>query len=325
VPEESTRLAMLKTGEIDIGEFGFEQLPELENAGFKIIRKPTGTLWTILFTEPYKDPILAKKEVRRAIMMSIDKEAFNKAFFYGAGEYINDGGNVAQVADPRNMVTRKPIPYDLEAAKKIVAREVPKGYKLPMIGVARDAVKTEHIEAIATMVGRAGFDVDLKLIDYKTFRPRWMDGNIGAGIYLKDGRKYLVYYPTIYACSAENQGRHNVIQIPPKIKVNPDIPMKDLESLRAMDDLILDKLVPAANWDEYWKAYSEIMDRAIEQIAPGSGFLFTPRIFAARPGVLPKWEVNLGYNVPITLGELAIYPPEYEDAKYHPEEYEGKK
>ncbi|HEX78227.1 MAG TPA: ABC transporter substrate-binding protein [Dehalococcoidia bacterium] len=323
VPEESTRLAMLKKGEIDIGEFSFERLPELEKAGFEIIRKPTGVLWTILFTEPYKDPILAKKEVRKAIMMAIDKEAFNNAFFFGAGEYINDGGNVAQVADPRGMVTRDPIPYNLDEAKRIIAAEVPEGYKLQFIGVVRGPVKTEHIEAIAGMLERAGFNVELQILDYKTFRPRWMDGKIGPGIYLKNGRKYLVYYPTIYACSPENKGRHHVIQSPPKVEVNPDIPQEDLESLRCMDDLILGRLVPAKNWDEYWQAYSDIMDRCIEQIAPGSGFLFTPRIFAVRPGVLPEWEVNLGYNVPINLSELVVYPPEYEASAYHPAEYEG--
>lgn len=324
IPEESTRLAMLKTGELDIAEFSFERLPELEKAGLQIIKKPTGTLLTIFFTEPYKDPVLAKKEVRRAIMMAIDKEAFNKAFFYGAGEYVNDGGNLAQVVDPRNMVTRDPIPYDLEAAKKIIAREVPKDYILKFFAVIRGEIKSQHVEALAAMLRKAGLKIDIELADYKTLRPKWQDGKLGSGIYLKNGRKYLVYYPTIYANSPEKRGRHHLIQIPPKVQVNPDIPKEDLESLRCMDDLTA-KLISAKNWDEYWKTFSEIMDRSMEQIAPGSGFLFTPRIFAARPGVLPKWKINMGYIDAVGLADIVIYPPEYEDEKYHPVEWEGEK
>jgi len=209
IPEESTRLAMLKKGEIDIGEFSFERLPELEAAGFKIIRKPTGDLWTILFIEPYKDPVLAKREVRKAIMMSIDKEAFNKAFFFGAGQYINDGGNVAQVVDPRGVVTRDPIPYNLEESKRIIAKEVPKNYKLIFYVAMRGPIKMEHAEALQAMITRSGLNVVLVPIDYKTFSPNWIDGKAprGSGIFMKEGRMNPIYYPTIYACSPKNAGR----------------------------------------------------------------------------------------------------------------------
>lgn len=326
VPQESTRIAMLKTGKVDIAEVSYEQVPDLEKAGFKIIKKPTGVLWTILFTEPWKDPVLAKKEVRKAIMMAIDKETFNKAFFNGTGDYINDGGNVGQVIDPMGKVTRAPIPTNLDEAKRIIAREVPKGYKLRFFGVIRGPVSSEHIQAIAGMLQKVGFDVETQIMDYSNFRTKWGDATLGAGIYLKDGRKFLSYLPSLYAASPAQTGRYSVIPVPPppSIKVNPAIPMKDLETLRSMDDVI-DRLVVAKNWNEYWQAYSDLMDRCIDQIAPGSGFLFTNRTFAARPGILPKWDVNLSYQGAIGIDELAIYPPEFEDVKYHPVEYEGKR
>jgi len=162
-------------------------------------------------------------------------------------------------------------------------------------------------------------------VDYKTFAPKWMDGKAprGSGIFMKEGRMNPVYYPTIYACSPENAGRHSVIQIPPKVRVHPDIPQKDLETLRAFDDIIIGGLVKATSWNDYWQAYSELMDRCIENIAPGSGFLYTPRIFAARPDILPPWNVNLGFSRFISLSELLVYPPEFENSKYHPEKYEG--
>jgi hypothetical protein len=104
--------------------------------------------------------------------------------------------------------------------------------------------------------------------------------------------------------------------------VNPKILPEDLKSLEAADDIILNRLAKAENWDQYWKAYSDLMDHCINNISPGSGILFTPRIFAARKGILPSWDVNLGLSRFINLQELIIYPPEYEDPKYQSETYE---
>jgi ABC-type transport system substrate-binding protein len=324
---------MIRTGEIDISEFSYERLPSLEAEGFDIIRKPTGTLWTILFTEPYKDPILCNPEVRKAIAQSIDYESFNQAFFSGAGDYINDGGNLAQCIDPRGVITRDPVPYDLEAAKATVARLVPSDYRLQFIGVIRGVVENQHVEALAGMIERAGFDVDIVLHDYATFRPDWQDGKIGAGVYLKDGRKNAIYYPTIYGNSPEGRGRHQLIDIDldtqtvlSDVEVNPDIPWEHLKSIKSMDNMISGDMVTAKSWDEYWAAYSKVMDHAIENVAPGSGFLFTNRIFAADPAIMPtQWDVNLGWDSKLNVKELAVVPPEFEDAKYHPVKYEGER
>jgi ABC-type transport system substrate-binding protein len=264
-------------------------------------------------------------------MMAIDKESFNEAFFFGSGLYINDAGKVAQVVDPRGVVTRDVIPYDLEGAKAIIDREVPADYTLQFIGVVRGAVKQEYIEAVAAMLEKAGFNIDLKIMDYADLRVKWLDGKLGPGILFNDGRKNLIYYSN-YSNSPEKSGRHSVIAIDlvnkkvlSDVEVNPDIPWDDLKTLASMDDLF-DQLNAAKSMDEYWQTYSDLMDRCIDQIVPGSGFLFTTRIFAARPGVLSdKWEISLGNYEPRNLSELAVYPPEYENAKYHPTKYEGKR
>jgi hypothetical protein len=84
-------------------------------------------------------------------------------------------------------------------------------------------------------------------------------------------------------------------------------------------------MVPAKSWDEYYEGCAEMVAQAIDQIAPASGFLFTPRIFAARPGIMPEWDINMGYGMAVNLSELAIYPPEYEDSRYHSVKWEGNK
>ncbi|MEX2534545.1 MAG: ABC transporter substrate-binding protein [Trueperaceae bacterium] len=309
VAEESTRLAMLQTGEVDLAEMSVERLPQLREAGMEIVRKPSGILWSILFIEPYQDAVLAKREVRRAIMMAIDKQTLNEAFFDGVAELTNDGGNIAQVGEP--SVRRDVVPYDPEAARGIVAREVPEDYELRIHAVIRGPIKMDHVEAIAAMLTNVGFDVEIGLAaDYSTFRGNWGEGTAGPGLYLKDARRRLLYYPSIYAGSPENGGRHSVIQVPPgpeTREVDPAIAPEDLETLRAFDEE-LEALSSASNWDEYWQTFSQIMDSAVDQIAPGSGLFFTPAIFAARPEVLPEWPVELGTTAGLWLPNLAEEP-----------------
>ncbi|MEX2534551.1 MAG: ABC transporter substrate-binding protein [Trueperaceae bacterium] len=312
VSEESTRLAMLQTGELDLANMSLERLPALESNDLEVVTKVSGTLWTVLFVEAYQDPVLGKRSVREAIMMAIDKETLNQAFFNGVAEPVNDGGNIAQIFDPDNRVTRAPVPYDPERAREIVEAEVPDDYELRIHAVIRGPIRMDHIEAIAAMLSAVGFNVEISAAaDYSTFRNGWNTGMAGSGLYLKDGRKYLIYYPSSYAHSPEFGGRHSVIQVPPgpeTREVHPDLPDQEVANLRAFDEE-LEALRTASSWDEYWDIYSGIMDRAIDQLAPGSGLFYTPAIFGARPGVVPEWDVTLGMVPQLWLPNIVELPP----------------
>lgn len=309
VPEESTRLAQLRTGQLHMAQFTLDRIPELKQAGATIMQKPSGTLFSLLFVEPYKDPVLAKKEVRKAIMMAIDKEAIRQAFFQGAGYPENDAGNIAQVFYPDNLLKYAPIEYDLAQARQIIEREVPKDYVLTVHGMVRGPITSTIIEAYAGMLGRAGLKTEIKATDYSSLRSKWRKGQLGPGVFLKNGRRLSVYIPSIYAASPKQDGRHHLIDVNnPSVQVHPDIAPADLQTLDA-SDAALRRLLDAKSWDEYWAIFKSIMDKHIANIAPGSGWFFVPTIMAiGQDAPVPEWEINGGARAGWYLPNFAVYP-----------------
>jgi ABC-type transport system substrate-binding protein len=280
VPEESTRLAQLRTGQLHMAQFTLDRIPELQQAGAAIMQKPSGTLLSLLFVEPYKDPVLAKKEVR------------------------------TQVFYPDNLLKYNPIEYDLAQARKIVEREVPKDYVLTVHGMVRGPITSTIIEAYAGMLGKAGFKTRIKTTDYSSLRSRWRKGQLGPGLFLKNGRRLSVYIPSIYAASPKQDGRHHLVDANnPSVQVHPAISPADLQTLDASDAAIR-RLLDAKSWDEYWSIFKTIMDKHIANIAPGSGWFFVPTIMAIGKGApVPEWEINGGARSGWYLPNVAVYPP----------------
>ncbi len=87
MPEETTRVASLKTGAVDVAEIGLESVIDLEGAGFQsaVIDNVTPL---IMFLGPYDDPRAAgmpttNLKVRQALSLAIDRVTIGKTMFYG--------------------------------------------------------------------------------------------------------------------------------------------------------------------------------------------------------------------------------------------------
>ncbi len=101
MPEESTRIAALKTGQLDTVEIDLESSQELEAAGFTIAQ--TGESYAAVQFRGALDPRNAGKptadvRVRKALQMAINAEEIRKSFFFG------------KAAEPM------PIPMSIKAA-----------------------------------------------------------------------------------------------------------------------------------------------------------------------------------------------------------------
>ncbi|MFC1934035.1 ABC transporter substrate-binding protein, partial [Chloroflexota bacterium] len=142
VPEESTRIAMLKTGQIDATPVSASAMGEVPKEGFEVESWP-GRVNTLLhfggmittanphFKEGYhmQDPWVDIR-VREAMNISIDREAMNQAIEKGTATLI------AGVCQWPGWEELEPYPYDPERAKKLMSEAgYPNGFDVDIISM----------------------------------------------------------------------------------------------------------------------------------------------------------------------------------------------
>jgi ABC-type transport system substrate-binding protein len=164
--EESTRIAALRRGEIDIAEnVPPEQLRLLEAEGkFSFLRVTT---WDQLHLGLKCDqPPFNKKPARQAMNYAVDRDSLvNKILL---------GGRPSVAAASQGLIGYhpglKPFPYDPERAKMMLREAGYKGEKLRFIGPQAWYPKMPEVEqALAAQFGAAGLNVELSPMEGAAF------------------------------------------------------------------------------------------------------------------------------------------------------------
>jgi len=167
VPDESTRLAMLKRGETDVAYSirgpNAEELKRTPGLTLKATF-PTFTEW-LLFTEQWdpKSP-WADRRVRLAANLAIDRKAINDSEFLGFGK-------IASSIIPRDFEfywTPPAYAYDPARAKQLLAEAgFPKGFDA--VEVATDAVYAPEAEAVINGLQAIGIRARLRPLERAGF------------------------------------------------------------------------------------------------------------------------------------------------------------
>ncbi|MFZ2102650.1 MAG: ABC transporter substrate-binding protein [Oricola sp.] len=181
VPEEATRVAMLRAGEADIAPIAFDSIPGLKDAGIRIVSaektwSPVIRLGGVVQTDPKRyDPDLpwADVRVRQAMNYAIDKQTIIAELFQGEGSVANADTPV----QAWNGI--EPYPYDPEKAKQLLAEAgYPDGFemKLKTFTTTPGAELPLMAEAASLYWADVGINATIEPSDWPTVRSAWTSG-----------------------------------------------------------------------------------------------------------------------------------------------------
>jgi peptide/nickel transport system substrate-binding protein len=210
IADATTRLNNLRSGDIDlmlnVSPIHVEELQGIsdlrlirtENIGYQGITVNIGNASGVgkapgQLGAPYNSPLATDSRVRRALMLSIDREALTRTVFRGV--YTPACGPISPASPLSSDATQACPKYDPEQAKRLLAEAgVATPVKVSLI-VINDPDARRTGEALKSMVTAGGFDIQLEptefasaldVVDagkFQLFRIGWsgqvdVDGNI---------------------------------------------------------------------------------------------------------------------------------------------------
>ena len=175
VPEESTRIAALKTGEIDVVNISRERVTEVEEAGFQIFPRPGQAVIGFYFHQQWEDFPWKDLRVRQAMNFAIDRDEIVEFIFAGRGSpgivYPMPLSGEVYGGWDRWGPKLDPYPYDPDRSRELLAEAgYPDGFSIKMHSYPRpDAPEGPRlVEALAGYFQAIGIDVEIQSIDSAT-------------------------------------------------------------------------------------------------------------------------------------------------------------
>jgi len=197
VPEAATRVAMLKSGQVDIARISLDDVSDIESAGFEIAEDPQPTSVRIQLYGTYYDGAGPIKDVRvrEALNLAINREELAQTLFHGkAKPAAVFPVSPISIGFPAGL---KPYPYDPARARKLLADAgYPNGFAINLFALPTGGFSQykELAEVVAGYWEAIGVQASIIPTDTGAFRPLYMASPqspkiIGqAGVFSTTGR-----------------------------------------------------------------------------------------------------------------------------------------
>src|SRR5437016_5338361 len=135
VPEETTRIALLRRGEVDVADVSRERVAELEKEGFPVHFRKEEAILSMYWVLPRDGQPTADKRVREAMNLAVDRGEIAQAIFAGKAEPASIPLGLSwSFRDIGFKVSPEMVyPYDPARAKKLLADAgFPSGFSLEL-------------------------------------------------------------------------------------------------------------------------------------------------------------------------------------------------
>ncbi|MGH6926474.1 MAG: ABC transporter substrate-binding protein [Propylenella sp.] len=178
VPENRTRLAMLRSGEVDMIPIEPQDAEALKSEGFKIFGPKNSVSTMVLFWKSYDPQFLTNKlEIRKALALAVDWAALFKAIYPPEVASPFPGG--AAIFTPLAIgydSSLAPYEYDPEEAKRLLEAGGYTGQEVRFWSFAsfENPEQKEVNEIIAGYWRAIGVNVTLLPIDFGSFVPKYV-------------------------------------------------------------------------------------------------------------------------------------------------------
>lgn len=182
VPEESTRVSMVRTGEAAIASIGPETMRSAARGGMQVLAVP-GTMQALYqfwgtYRPEFKDKPVANPKVREALSLAIDRQLIIDQIMNGKASMPYPFASFSYTdylrADKWKGWAAKAYRYDLAAAKKMLAEAgYPNGFELNFANTALPGTQfmVDVGTAVADMWTKAGIKVNIKNYEWGSFAP----------------------------------------------------------------------------------------------------------------------------------------------------------
>jgi peptide/nickel transport system substrate-binding protein len=120
IPEESTRLAALQSGQVDLATFSPQSISQLKSSsGIKVVTSDSVNQAAIFFPDNWtgKNTPLRNQLVREALLMAVDRQAIVKSLYDG---YAQVPGSWLVPTAPGYDPSVQPYPYDPAKARQLL-------------------------------------------------------------------------------------------------------------------------------------------------------------------------------------------------------------
>jgi peptide/nickel transport system substrate-binding protein len=173
IPEESTRIAMLKTGEVNIADITRESAKEIKKAGFNVVSKRSSNMAMVGCCMQYRPGPMSDIRFRKALALAADYDAIVEYIFGGmARRSVHwPGKSILQCGGDPSL---KPHAYDPEEARRLIKEGGWEGHEFIVASYPRGGVPEipRMVEALVGYWQKIGLKPKILMTDYNAWKDK---------------------------------------------------------------------------------------------------------------------------------------------------------